>query len=90
MTCFRSLEMIPNTRHWSGLAFTVASALLALVGHLFFVVVVPVLGAYRSAAVFPVGAAHSDGDTSLQFHKMNVEWLPRPGPKLHREPSLLF
>lgn len=26
----------------------------------------------------------------LQFHKMNVTWLPRPRPKLHREPSLLF
>lgn len=89
MTYFRSLEMIPNTGHWSGLAFTVASALLALVGHLF-VVVVPVLGAHRSAAVFPVDATHSEGDTSLQFHKMNVEWLPMPGPKLHREPSLLF
>lgn len=77
-----------NTGHWSGLAFTLVSALLALVGHLF--VVVSVLGVHRSAAVFPVDTAHSEGDISLHFHKMSVVWLPRPGPKLHREPSLLF
>lgn len=89
VACFRSLEMILNAGHWLGLAFTIASALLALVGH-FFVVIVPVLGAHRSAAVFPVDAAHGEGDISLQFHKMSVVWLQRPGPKLHREPSLLF
>lgn len=43
-----------------------------------------------SAAVFPVDTAHSEGDISLQFHKMSVVWLPRTGPKLHRVPSLLF
>lgn len=43
-----------------------------------------------SAAVFPFDAAHGEGDISLQFHKMSVVWLQRPGPKLHREPSLLF
>lgn len=90
VACFRSLEMILNAGHWLGLHYSFCfAALLALVGH-FFVVIVPVLGAHRSAAVFPFDAAHGEGDISLQFHKMSVVWLQRPGPKLHREPSLLF
>lgn len=89
VACFRSLEMILNAGHCLGLAFTIASALLALVGH-FFVVIVPVIGTHKSATVFPVNTAHGEGDISLQLHKMSVVWLRRPGPKLHREPSLLF
>lgn len=44
VACFRSLEMILNAGQWLGLAFTIASALLALVGHFFVLLLFLLLG----------------------------------------------